>query len=167
MAWNATLDIINSPNWKIAYERAREFSLRLRNETMKLYSQLRKQSVAKFDELRRRSLEMINRVRYHKTTLKYQKLTHDYYGHTLRLLHGRVNQVIHTQRQFKHRIHHTMNKITRLLNPLKWIPPFESKCILGQSTSFCFVIGLHDCQWSFFTLFMFKHMVVCLCLSLA
>ena len=127
MVWNATLDIVNSTNWKMAYQNAQELYWRLRNETMKFYSQLRRQSVAKFYELRLRSLEMINRVRYHKTTLKYMKLTHEYYDHSFRLLQSRMIQLSHAHRQLRHRFYHTFNKVTRFVNPFTWVPPFESK----------------------------------------
>ena len=81
----------------------------------------------KFKQLSMKSLEMINGVAKHKATLKYLKLSEQYYGHSLRMFQGRAHQLLHTHRQLKHRIYHGVGKVTRLMNPFRWIPPFESK----------------------------------------
>ena len=119
---------MNSSNLKMAYLKALNYSMRVHNETLKLYRQLRNQTLIKYHQLNRQSLVMIDRVRKHELTMKYQKLGYDYYGHSVRMLQGRVHHIVHINRQLKHRIHHAINKVSRLLNPLRWIPPFESKC---------------------------------------
>ncbi|KAL9951489.1 hypothetical protein ACROYT_G044158 [Oculina patagonica] len=131
---NVTLDICNSTSLPQAWGKARNYSRIAFNQTMKIclkvYRKVYNVTSQRYTELRNYSLALYKTIRQHETTVKYLNHARTYLDHSKKIMKSRVRNLHGAKRYFEKRVNHHVSRISHLLNPLNWIPPFNSTAMI-------------------------------------
>lgn len=131
VALNVTLDICNSTSLPQAWSKARNYSGIAFNQTMKiclkLYRGVYNVTLQRCAELRNYSLALYKKIREHETTVKFMTDASSYLEHSKKMMKMRVRNLHGAKRYMQKRINHQVSRMSHLLNPINWIPPFNSK----------------------------------------
>ena len=134
-AVNVTLDICHSNNLPQALRKLRNYSMSAFNQTVtfcrKIYRQMYNATLQKYRELKNQSLALYREIAYHDMTVKCISKARNYFDHTKRIVKMRVRNLHRAKGHLQKRINHHVNRISHLLNPVNWIPPFNSKYCLA------------------------------------
>lgn len=131
VALNVTLDICNSTSLPQAWSKARNYSRIAFNQTMKiclkLYRGVYNVTLERCAQLRNYSIALYKTIREHETTVKYMNHARSYVEHSKKMIDTRVRNLHGAKRYMQKRINHQVSRMSHLLNPVNWIPPFNSK----------------------------------------
>lgn len=131
VALNVTLDICNSTSLPQAWSKARNYSRIAFNQTMKiclkLYHGVYNVTLERCAQLRNYSIALYKTIREHETTVKYMNHARSYVEHSKKMIDTRVRNLHGAKRYMQKRINHQVSRMSHLLNPINWIPPFNSK----------------------------------------
>lgn len=127
LAFNVSIDIFNSTNLRQALLKAKNHSSKAYNETLKLYRILYKQIMAKYANVDKTARALYHKIYKHKITQKSLGHAQRYYSHSMEMIKSRARHFNHIKKYWRHRIAHKVHHMKNLLNPLNWIPPFNSK----------------------------------------
>ena len=140
---NATLDICQSENLPQALVKFRNYSIGVFDQTVELcqrfYRQLYNATLEKYRDVYSRSLALYREVSYHEITVECINRARSYFHHTKHIVKMRVRNFHRAKSHLQKRVNHHINRVTHLLNPINWIPPFNSKCCLMNFVLMAFV----------------------------
>ncbi|KAK3755617.1 hypothetical protein QZH41_017617, partial [Actinostola sp. cb2023] len=139
MAWNISTDIYNSTCIREALMKARNHSTKAYIETAKLYRILYTKTMEKYARLNKTARALYETIYNHNLTQKCMHHARRYYGHSMRMLESRARHFNHIKKYWHHRIAHKLNHVKNVLNPIYWIPPFNSTAVIfGKSHVYSF-----------------------------
>ena len=127
IVWSVPRDIFNSSSLKEALAKAKIHSMIVYNETLRLYREIYTIAMRKYRELYIRSVKLYGKISKHETVLKSISQARDYFSHSKKIMKMRMRHLRYVKRYWGQRIAHKMNRMSTLLNPINWIPPFNSK----------------------------------------
>ena len=130
-AVNATLDICQSENLPQALVKFRNYSIGVFDQTVELcqrfYRQLYNATLEKYRDVYSQSLALYREIAYHEITVECINRARSYFHYTKHIVKMRVKNFHRAKGHLQKRVNHHINRVTHLLNPINWIPPFNSK----------------------------------------
>jgi len=127
---NITLDIYNSSNLTEALMKAKLHSAGAYNQTKELYRILYKQIMAKYAHVNKTARALYGKIFNHHITQKSLGHAREYYGHSKKMIESRARHIHHVKKYWRHRIAHKVHHLKNMLNPMNWIPPFNSSSVI-------------------------------------
>ena len=130
-AVNATLDICQSENLPQALVKFRNYSIGVFDQTVELcqrfYRQLYNTTLEKYRDVYSQSLALYRKIAYHEITVECINRARSYFHYSKHIVKMRVRNFHRAKGHLQKRVNHHINRVTHLLNPINWIPPFNSK----------------------------------------
>ena len=142
-AVNATLDICQSENLPQALVKFRNYSIEVFDQTVELcqrfYRQLYNATLEKYRDVYSQSLALYRKIAYHEITVECINRARSYFHYSKHIVKMRVRNFHRAKGHLQKRVNHHINRVTHLLNPINWIPPFNSKYYSMIFVSMAFV----------------------------
>ena len=130
-AVNVTLDIYHSENLTQALFKFRNYSRNTYIQTVrfcrKLYRQVYNATLHRYSELCNQSVAFYKQIVYNEITVKCINKARSYLDLTKKMVKMRLRNLHRAKGHLQKRVNHQMNRMSHLLNPINWIPPFNSK----------------------------------------
>ena len=105
---------------RIAFNQTVRMCLELYGEAYNLTSQ-------RYAELKNYTLTLYKAIIQHETTVLYLNHAHKYLYYTRKMITTHVRNLHGAKRYWQKRMSHQVSQMSYSLNPINWIPPFNSK----------------------------------------
>ena len=130
--FKAGLDIRDASSLQQALMKFRTYCADAVFKTMQfcrdLYYQIFHATVQSYNSLSMQSSALYNKIAEHETTVKYINGARTYIYNTKNMVNAQMKKMHRAKGNLHKRIGHKVNQMSRIMNPLNWIPPFNSKC---------------------------------------
>jgi len=130
LTWNITIDIYNSTSLKEALLKAKNHSALAYNETIRLYRILYNKTMVKYAEVNKTAHALYTQIYKHRITQKSMSHVRQYYGHSRKMIESRGRHMHHLKKYWGRRIAHKVHHMKNILNPMNWLPPFNSSAVI-------------------------------------
>ncbi|PFX28884.1 Apolipophorin [Stylophora pistillata] len=131
---NVTLDVCNSSSLPELYGKVRNYSRIAFDQTMRmcleLYGEAYNLTSQRYAELRNYTLTLYEAIIQHEKTVLYLNHAHRYLYHTKKMISTRVRSLHGAKRYWQKRMNHRVSQMSYALNPINWIPPFNSTAMI-------------------------------------
>ena len=107
-----------------------------------LYYQLFDATVRSYNALSNQSVALYQKIANHEMTTRCINKTRNYFGQTKNMVKTQVKNIHRAKGHMQKRIGHKVDQMSSILNPLNWIPPFNSKLMFPPLTK-------NNCSGSF------------------
>ncbi|XP_068726618.1 uncharacterized protein [Montipora capricornis] len=99
-----------------------------------LYYQLFDATVRSYNALSNQSVALYQKIANHEMTTRCINKTRNYFGQTKNMVKTQVKNIHRVKGHMQKRIGHKVDQMSSILNPLNWIPPFNSTAIIFGSS---------------------------------
>ena len=128
---NVTLDMCNSSSLPELFGKVRNYSRIAFNQTVRmcleLYGEAYNLTSQRYAELKNYTLTLYKAIIQHETTVLYLNHAHKYLYYTRKMITTHVRNLHGAKRYWQKRMSHQVSQMSYSLNPINWIPPFNSK----------------------------------------